>query len=449
MSPIDRRQFLTLGSAATAVALGGCLGGDGGESEPTYATWAPAGDGSLWTAYLDVAVARESEEAEQLLPVILPSDDGGEDVEAVPSVSGQNSIDDPLLVWPLEVGGQLIGAGALGLAVAGLGAHLDPETSPRGFDELLFVSNVGIGTGDLDADRLDETLRDGDPEVPLDVVFEPTGEYGEFALYEPAGDDADGIIAVGESAVLIADTVAEIRAVVDVWRGDGDRAVDAVEPYEWLVEAVGSGHVTAGWVGPVDLEEFYFDDPGDRPVADRLARRDDVMASVTFSPDDGTVTADLALGVADGDGSARRRLASEFGSASEDVTVSGDGDRASVTATYAPDVLDVEFRDRGQGDDGPDVPSGDPPPEVREAVPGDALEFSYEPDRTRVRVEIVEPIDAEHLRIVATEGSGEFSTSTPNGFQYMNVQVDPDGDEVVVVATVDGAEGTVARWEVP
>lgn len=448
MSRIDRREFLTLGAAAAAVAVGGCLESDGNASPP-LARWTPAGDGPVWSGYLDVAVARESEEADDLLPVILPSSGEDEDPEFVPSVSGIDAIDDPLLTWPLEVGGQLIGAGALAMSLAGLGPLLDPATSTRGFDELLFVSEVGVATGEFDVEGVDERLRDGDPEVPLEIVHERTGEYGDFTLYEPVDDDSDGVIAVGEAGVLIADTAAKIRTVVDTARGDADRAVDAIEAYEWLVETAGSGHLAAGWAGPVDLEGIYFGDPADRPVPDRITRRDDAMASVRFSPDSGDVTADVALGVADEAGSARSRLASEFGSASEDVSVSGDDHRASVTATYGGDALDVEFRERGQGDDGPDIPAGDPPPAVREAVPRDALAFSHDPDQSLVQVEIVEPIAADHLRVVAIEGEGEFSTSTPEGFAFMNVQVDPDGDEVAVVATVDGTEGTVARWEVP
>ncbi len=108
------------------------------------------------------------------------------------------------------------------------------------------------------------------------------------------------------------------------------------------------------------------------------------------------------------------------------------------------------------------VPTDDLTPEAAEqAVPNDALSFTYEPpgvgDYGSLLIEVTAETDAETLIGQAQEAPGVFTDRVGNiGDETtlgpgttLEVGVDPDGDEVIVSATVDGATGEVARWQGP
>lgn len=96
-----------------------------------------------------------------------------------------------------------------------------------------------------------------------------------------------------------------------------------------------------------------------------------------------------------------------------------------------------------------------------QAVPEESLSFSYEPpdagDFGSLMIEVVADIEAETLVAQPQEAPGLFSTRVgsltndePVGTgTTLETAVDPDGDEVIVYATVDGAIGEVARWQGP
>ncbi|WP_211194929.1 hypothetical protein [Halorhabdus amylolytica] len=446
---LHRRRFLELGAAATTVALCGCLGS--GDGEPSYAEWIPATDGGVHVGYLDFSIARETTEGAQLLPLILPTDATGGPREVLTEISGSDSVDDPLLSWPLEVGGRLVAGAAIAVAVSGLDYLVDPKQPDRGIQELFMADTVAVGRGEIDLEEATERLRSGSDGPIGGVRLEATGSVGEFTLYEPIDDETlDGVTAISETAVLVADTAEEIRRVVEATQGDHAREIEETETFEWLIETAGDGHIGGGWIGPIDLEDVYFGDPSERPVDALLRPDDDIFASVTFDAEDGEVTADLAVQRPLDDATATR-FESQFGSASENPSITVEDERVIASGTYSEDVLDFEFSQPDRTTTEPPDASKpvDPPEAVAEAVPDDAFEFTYEAEQDRVKVGIAEDLDVEKVTFSAVESDYEASTTTPRADMYMYLYVDSDGDTVVVSATVDGTSGVVARKEFP
>lgn len=448
MTTLHRRRFLELGAAATAVALAGCPGFDDGG--PSYAEWIPATDGGLHVGYLDFSIATDAQGGEELLPLILPTDATGGPREVLTEVTGLDDIDDPLLTWPLEVGGRLVAGATLGIAVSGLGYLVDPEQPDRGIEEVFMADTVAVGRGEIDLDKAEEKLRSGSEGMVGDVPFEETGSVGEFTLYEPTDETLDGVTAISESVVIVADTSDEVRRIVETSQGDRTREIEETETFEWLVETAGDGHVAGGWIGPVTLEDVYFGDPSTRPVDELLRPEDDVFASVTFDADSGEVTADLAVQRPLDDGTTSQ-FESRFGSESEDHSITAEDERVTASGTYTEDVLDFEFTQPDRTTtEAPDASDPvDPPEVVADAVPDGAFEFTYDAEQDRVKVGITEDLDVDKVAFEAVKAGYEASTTTPKGDMYMYVYVDPDGDTVVVTVTVDGTSGVVTRREFP
>jgi hypothetical protein len=95
------------------------------------------------------------------------------------------------------------------------------------------------------------------------------------------------------------------------------------------------------------------------------------------------------------------------------------------------------------------------------AVPADALSFSYEPpgagDLGSLTVEVGAATDAKTLVAQPQEAPGLFadrvgsltSDNTVGAGTVLETAVAPEGDEVILYATVDGTTGEVARWQGP
>ena len=96
-----------------------------------------------------------------------------------------------------------------------------------------------------------------------------------------------------------------------------------------------------------------------------------------------------------------------------------------------------------------------------QAIPDGSLSFSYEPpsagDFGSLTVEVTADIDAETLVSQPQEAPGTFTdrvgsltSDKPIGAgTTLETAVEPDGDAVIVYATIDGATGEVARWQGP
>jgi len=143
-------------------------------------------------------------------------------------------------------------------------------------------------------------------------------------------------------------------------------------------------------------------------------------------------------------------------SADDSVAVQVEPDKDSITVSV--------FNDDGQVSElmTESVPTDElSKTAARQAVPEEALSYSYESptagDFGSLTVEVVADIEAETLVAQPQEAPGLFSTRVgsitndePVGTgTTLETAVDPDGDEVIVYATVDGATGEVARWRGP
>ena len=95
------------------------------------------------------------------------------------------------------------------------------------------------------------------------------------------------------------------------------------------------------------------------------------------------------------------------------------------------------------------------------AVPPEALSFTYEPpsagDYGSLTIEVTEDTNADTLVARPQEAPSLFadrvgdlaSEDRIGAGTTLDVAVEPDGDEVIVWASVDGATGEVTRWQGP
>jgi uncharacterized protein YndB with AHSA1/START domain len=99
--------------------------------------------------------------------------------------------------------------------------------------------------------------------------------------------------------------------------------------------------------------------------------------------------------------------------------------------------------------------------EAQQAVPPEALSFTYEPpeagDYGSLTIEVTAETDADALVAHPLNAPGVFADRVGNtaggdplgAGTTLDVAADPAGDEVVLWASVDGATGEVTRWEGP
>lgn len=441
MLELTRRRLLELGSAATAVSVAGCFGAPGSEGPRA---WFPSGTGSLLTAHLDLEVTRQTSNVDPVIPLFLPSNDREDPTEFVPNLPPAEEIDDPLVRFPLTAGGQVIGVSALALVAAGLGHLIDPEASTRELTELVAVDDTVIGIGDIDVARAEESLRSGTGSAFGQIKFTEAGQNGQYTLYE-ANTDEGSFIALSDDAVVGAEAKDSVRTAIETRRGDHERVVATDATAKWLFDTVGASDLSVGLLGPVDLEDYYWDGGDVNTPIELLAGRENLVSGLSFAPEKEEITATLAVQESGLDDTVRNRFETRMGSA-VDASSSVRDDRLVASDTYTDDVLDFEFTERSTPSEEPDVPAGDDvPQEVAAAVSEDTFAFSRNRQKGTVRVDFQEEFDADEVTIRARPSGNESSTTTPDPVTYLTVIVSPDDESVVVIVTVDGSSGIVAR----
>jgi len=451
---LDRRAFL--GSLAAVAAAGaGCL--SGGEERPAYAESLPP-DLTVPFVSVDMTVTEEPESGgPRLLPFLVPRPGNNGEPRRVRLPTDQLlDQEDPLLLFPLEVGSWFLFGGSVLFSLAGLGYLVDREQTAVA-DEVRVVGSVGIALGSFDTERADEQLRESG--AATGASYERVEETDRFDHYEPATTGTDepdfvsngkpAAVAVSNDRVLVARSKTRLDSVIETVTGDRDSLGDTVSGFGRLLDRAGNGALVTGWHGPV-AASITDDNPDSNPVRDAVVSTEaDVVASVSFDPDEEALTARLATQNGPLSAGRQSEAVARLGAAGQDRSMTtGDG-QLTVSGTYRD--IDYEQIRPGQHPTD-DLPSGDDLPAViEEAVPDDAVEFVEPPDREGVvRVDITGDFEVDELRLVTVEAgresTAEFSSvRSISLYSYPN----PDGDEIRVIVTVDGVSGIIATAEYP
>jgi hypothetical protein len=248
-----------------------------------------------------------------------------------------------------------LSASAVGLAAVGSGLPLhrfglgglvtDGEYETT-IEEVLIVEQALVLRGDIEAAELSEAVQTTSGGGPLEIAFEPDGEYRGYALYAPAESDPTGSVsigdapveamAVGETDVVVSDRATAER-VIDLASGDGERATEAYEPLAWLLSTVGDAHAAVGGYGPDGFElegaEKFFPE-STAPV--RSANG--YVAALTF--ENGTVESEIAAVFGEPISDEKRDdLAGLAGADALDQSLTVEDERAVLTATYDADLV--------------------------------------------------------------------------------------------------------------
>ncbi|WP_181686979.1 hypothetical protein [Halorhabdus salina] len=445
MQGLTRRELLVFGATAAGVGIAGCA--ERGESDSTHADWIPATQGTTLTGYVDFTLSEDESAINPLLPLVVPSDE--DDTTRVPDFPDADEIADPLLQVPIRTGGQIIFTGLLTFGIVGLGYLYDPAQPNQGVTELFVADNAIVGLGDVDTTRVDETLRSGGDGPFATIEFQRLGESEEYTLYEPVNDDGS-VVAVSGGAIVMSENADRTRAAIAAHRGETPRAVDENDTLAWLFETAGSGHLVIGWAGSVDFESYFWEAENAGPSPAFITATDDVMSSLTFRPDAAEITGEMAIQKPEVTDETRDTIENQLGATGEDRSLSFEGNRVSVSSTFAQDAVDFDFVEATTPTptmtpvEDPDVPS-----EVAEAVPAAALAFEFVPEEDAARVSFESEMAVDRITLRAVESGYEISTETPQEGMYVNVYLAPDGDEVLVTATVNDTTAQIASREFP
>jgi hypothetical protein len=294
-----------------------------------------------------------------------------------------------------------------------------------------------------------------------DPGFEPrTGENAVASL--AFGDDGD---TVSSQFVLDADNLPEDRRET-IEEAFGAAAVD-----DSVAVQVTDDRITANGTYTLDDLGLTGSDGGEAGALSQSEAAEVVSPDALafqYEPPSGTGAGELWVAVTEATDAAALRVEADSVSYTEirpqDRTV-GAGDSVAVRVDPEGDSVTVSVVD----DDGavgelttqsvPTDPLSDAAAD--RAVPADALSFSYESpdvgDYGSLTVEVVAAVDAETLVArpqnapgVFTARTGSLAGDTPvETGTTLETAADPDGDEVVVYATVGDATGEVARWQGP
>jgi len=280
---------------------------------------------------------------------------------------------------------------------------------------------MAAATFDTETDELDIQFALTADDLTEDTRETVDNEFGTMGTDTAVDIDDDRITASGtyDADEIVADT-----------DPDGERDELSSEEARALVPEAA---LEFRYVPPLDnpFGEFWVETVEDTDARAIRAEADSGGHNELSSPD-GTVSAGTGV----------------------PVQVDTDGDEVTVFAVDESDAIGELTTKR--------VPTGElAGDEAEQAVPEDALSFTYESPETgnlgSLHIEVVDDIDAEALVVRPREASGSSADNAGSidADEPVSVgttlrsPVDPDGDEVTVFATVGEATGEVTQWEGP
>lgn len=320
------------------------------------------------------------------------------------------------------------------------------------------------GTGDLVFGQVG-TLPDG--------AFDPRESFQTDPQFEPrSGEDvvagiefADGGDTVESEFALAAEDIDESRRET-IETAFGTAAVDdsvSIDLNDGGITA--SGTYNAETLGLVSGDSSGDDDLSQAAAAELVSPE---SLSFQYEPPRDQQFGELWVRVTEETDAAAIRVEADSGGYTElqpqDRPVSAD-DSVAVQVDPDGDVVTV-FAVNDDGAVGElttqSVPTDELPESVAsQAVPEDAVSFSYEPpsagDFGSLTIEITADTDAKTLVAQPQEAPGSFadrvgsltSEEHISAGTTLETAVESDGDEVILYATVNGATGEVARWQGP
>jgi hypothetical protein len=265
---------------------------------------------------------------------------------------------DPLIAYPsaglvlgaLGIGFGLVPYGFGDLVLGGLDEEVTPNETdsdqPSGadsdvngtvrIDSMLLVDGVGIFRGEFDARTV----------VAAAGEFEPTGEQGDFDVYEGTNDGflgTEGLAFAVRDGVLVTllDDGSDIDVVLDAIAGDAERLGDT-DDADWTLTEAGHGNVTLGVWG-VDPEQAT-ERETDRELVDTedvFQDADGLVSSLTLGPEEGVGT--IAAVFPAEQTPQRAALENQIGTSASTREIEIDDTRASITGIWrAPDEANGE-----------------------------------------------------------------------------------------------------------
>jgi hypothetical protein len=457
---LDRRRFAQLCATVPLASVAGCLGTGADDGEPE--DWFATRDDGFLAAYVTFDL-RDEESSFDPISVLLPGDDDQNEPLRPSREIDVEDLEDPLVLLPVTVSGSIVGAFALSVAATGAWELVAPDSTSQSTstaESLLVVNESIVVFGEFDLEEIDDALRESPGPTEFVREYERVGDLDGYRLYEVAEDDASdrsGLVAVDSGALVVGPNRETLARVTETAAGERSGAQDS-ESLARLTEPASDGDIFVAWHDPefrrTGPSQGSLDDSAGETLSDLpISFEDGVAAALSVDPEDGTVEATTTV---EGPEEVRRFAAEELGNEGTDrsVDVDAEAGRATTSATYEAEQLDLVFGDQERLDQ--EV--------IEERVPEETLEFSYEaPDAVaggtgrfgRVNIQIGTDIEAAKLRAIASEADEETSVrpfeegGTIPGGTVLYLPVEPDGDEVVVELVVDGAVGEVTRETVP
>ena len=473
-----RRRFL-LGMGAVTTALAGCSGDDsqGANDSPTDDTPTdststddtPANDTPADDTTTDDSPTDTFDPAGDLpYGQWLTTDKRGlffayanldnlpEDTVADSGGSSDRSVDDPLALYPLVLGGAAVGIGRLSLSYVGLTQAVNPRaTSDSTVSEVTVANETIIAEGSFATEQLHDRLIEPTDET-FGIGYERTGTDRGYDRYEPV-DVPDSVddppaVAVTDETVIVGPDASRLDQTIAARDGNRSRIFETDETASKLLEQAGAGDLVVGQFGAATSEQLFGDLQPDPGPQFRPRSGENVVSAVDFDASSDTFEAQFALAAADLGDDRQETIETSFGTAAVDGSrsVEVSDDHITATGTYSIESLGLTSGNSA-GDEGLSEAA------AAELVSPDALTIQYEPQPDQqfgeLWVTVTEETDAAAIRLKTDTGNSteirpqEGSISKGDS---LAVPVDPDGDSVTVsVINDEGAVGELTTQSVP
>lgn len=448
----SRRQFL-LGLGVATAGMAGCLSSGDSKADPSptdeptagsfdvtselpYGEWLTAADDGLFFAYASLAD----------LPL-----QGGSDGRL------DESLEDPLVAYPLLMNQIAVGLGQLQLSFAGLTRAIDPEsTSDSTVREVTVVNKTVVAEGTFVTDKLDRLLTDPTDET-WGIAYEKSDIIDGYDQYEPAKipesfDDDPPVVALTDEIIVVSPETDRLEQIVAGENGTQSRIYETDATVAQLLAQAGAGDLVVGEIGSSNDGSFDIRDAFDREPQFEPRSSEDVVAALEFGPNGDSLEARFALAADDLKKNRREGIKTAFGTAAVDDSgsITVNGDYITASGTYESAKLGLTSGDES-GDEKLSQAT------ARNLVPTDTLAFRYEPPRDQqfgeLWVAVREDVDAAAIKLEAASGGAteiQPQERSVTAGDSIAVPVDPNGDSVTVFAVNDeGAVGRLTTQSVP